>query len=722
MSAQALPPDDVAKLDSACARAMRLQLAGQLDLARQLYSDILQAYPGHAAANYCLGMLHVQSRRVVDGLPYLKAALQARLDVVDYWLGYLEALTLAGQTEAARNILALGLRQGIAGKAVDEFAERLAAPPATRRRKGATRPRNERDTRKLESTLLSLVERRDNPAALELARDLTEWFPNRGFGWKILGALMTLQGDREETLAILRNAVRLTPGDAEAHINLGLTLAQSHRTDEAEIHLLKAIDLDPTSSAAYFRLAMTYELQGRNADAEACLRRGRAMSQQARKVAGDDMLSYSHLLFIMSQNPAHDAGELYAEHVRFGQYVEGPLRSGWPQHANQRDAERRLKVGFVSGDLHDHSVGHFLEPILAHLATRSDLELLAYCTNLQEDPVNRRLRELFDTHTSVGTLQDAPLAARIIEDGIDVLIDLSGHTGFNRLPVFARKPAPVQVSWLGYPGTTGLAAMDYYLADPCWLPPGRFDSMFTERLVYLPDRWAFIPHPSAPATGPPPALSTGRLTFGSFHRLAKMNVETIRLWSQLLLAVPGSTLLMVGIRLGEEARLVGQFAAHGIPRERLELQERSTMERYLAFHNQVDIALDTLAYSGATTTMHSLSMGVPTLTLAGSTPQGRACAGILAHLELDSFIAIDADDFVAKGRYWAAHPADLAMLRPQLRSRLLQSPGGDPALIAQHVHQSLRHMWRRWCEGLPAESFHSTVAAPATALSTQVSQ
>ncbi len=334
------------------------------------------------------------------------------------------------------------------------------------------------------------------------------------------------------------------------------------------------------------------------------------------------------------------------------------------------------------------------------------MELHAYCTHVEQDALSRRLQALFKSCNPVEALSDSAFAGKIMDERIDVLIDLSGHTGHNRLPVFARKPAPVQISWLGYPGTTGLQAVDYYLADPQWLPPGRFDRLFTEKLAYLPDRWAFKPHAAAPAVGPLPALSAGRLTFGSFHRLGKINSATIRLWSQLLLALPQATLLVLGVPVdGPEKRLHDEFAAHGVQPDRLTFHGRCTMDVYLAFHNQVDIALDTLTYAGATTTMHSLSMGVPTLSVAGATSQARAGAGILANVGLDQFIAADAEDFVAKARYWAAHPTELAALRAGLRARLAQSPAGQPPLIAAHFASALRHMWRRWCAELPAESF-----------------
>ena len=455
---------------------------------------------------------------------------------------------------------------------------------------------------------------------------------------------------------------------------------------------------------------MTYELQGRYAEAEKSLREGRAIGLKSKNVAGDDELSYSHLLFIASHNPSIGPAELYAEHRQYGEAIEGPRRASWPRHANPREPERRLKVGFVSGDLHEHSVGQFLEPIVARLKTRPGLELHAYRTNPVEDALSRRLQSHFRSWTSVGAFTDDRLASKIQEDKIDVLIDLSGHTGHNRLPVFARKPAPVQVSWLGYPGTTGLGAMDYYLADRCWLPPGRFDGMFTEKLVYLPDRWAFRTHADAPAVGPLPALETGALTFGSFHRLGKINAATVELWSRLLLALPRSILRVAGIPVnGPQQALLDQFAAHGIGPERVTCHARSTMDVYLAFHNQVDIALDTLAYSGATTTMHSLSMGVPTLTVAGATPQARACAGILTNLGLEAFVAADAADFLDKARHWAGRLGELAELRRQLRARVQRSPGGQPEFIAAHLEAAMRHMWRGWCANLPPRVFDTSL-------------
>jgi predicted O-linked N-acetylglucosamine transferase (SPINDLY family) len=725
-------PEDSSKLDTACANAMQLQLAGRLDLAEQLYQAILQAAPQHAAANYCVGMLRVQSRRPEEGLPYLKTALQAQLDSPDYWLGYLEALSLLGRTAAARNILALGRRQGLAGAAVDDFERRLQAQlavtaepveavniaptraiakPAKRSKPTRRMLRDHgRELRRHETELLALVGQQKNADAVALARSMTERFPECGLGWKILGAFMPQDDSVDEAITVMRTAVRLLPRDAEAHVNLGISLARSKRPKEGEGFLRRAIELDPSLAAAHFRLAVAYELQGRYSEAEASLRRGRELGLNAMSVARDDELSYSHLLFFMGHNPAIGADELFAEHRRFGEHFESLLRPAWPRHGNSREPGRRLEVGLVSGDFYNHSVPKFLEPILRHLTTRPGIRLHAYYNGSREDDMTIRLRAHCQRWNLVSELSDTQLADRIVADGIDVLIDLSGHTGLNRLPVFARKPAPVQVSWLGYPGTTGLEAMDYYLADEHWLPPSRFARLFTEKLAYLPDRWAFELHPDIPPVGPLPALKTRHLTFGSFHRLGKITPAAIQLWSQLLLAQPQARMLLVGIPLdGEQKPLLESFAAQGIDVERLTLVDRCPVARYLELHNEVDIALDTQPYSGATTTMHSLSMGVPTLTVAGATSQARACAGILANIGLDGFTAGDASGLIEKSRYWADHLPVLAELRAGLRTRLQNSPGGQPGLIAGHLEAALRHMWKRWCAGLPPESFHSSL-------------
>jgi len=554
-----------------------------------------------------------------------------------------------------------------------------------------------------EPDLIAAVARGDLGEAQRVASALIERHPTRGLAWKVLGALLWAQGDRDEALAAMRNSVQLLPEDAEAHCNLGFTLTLLERFDEAERCFADAIRIDPRFSIAHYRLGMCHFVQGRVPEARASLEEGIAL--KCNYTPHDDAQNHSNLLFVMSHDPRVGALELTEEHRRFGDHIEAPLRSAWQAHTNDRKPERTLQIGFVSGDLYDHPVGRFVEPLLPQLAQAPDLRLHAYCSNSIDDEVSRVLKPCFHRFTSIDGLPDASFYEKLIEDRIDILIDLSGHTGHNRLPVFARKPAPVQVSWLGYPGTTGLTAMDYYIADAGWLPPGRFDQQFTEQLVYLPHRWAFAGHPDAGAASPLPALTNGHVTFGSFHRLGKISAATIKLWADLLTALPDTKLRVVGILAGQESLLRDRLIAAGVDDARLSVLGRLPMDRYLQAHAEVDIALDTLAFSGATTTMHSLWMGVPTLTIAGLTPQANACAGILAHVELLKFIGADAPGFIAAARYWATHIPELAALRSQLRARVQSSPGGNPALIAAHLRLSLRHMWRSWCQGKAAASF-----------------
>jgi predicted O-linked N-acetylglucosamine transferase (SPINDLY family) len=271
---------------------------------------------------------------------------------------------------------------------------------------------------------------------------------------------------------------------------------------------------------------------------------------------------------------------------------------------------------------------------------------------------------------------------------------------------------------MGYPGTTGLRAMDYYLADRYFLPPGEFDSQFTEKLVYLPASAPFLPDKSAPPVNALPALSKGYVTFGSFNRLTKLRPSVIALWSRLLRALPDARMVLGGMpQEGSYDALVEWFARKGIVRERLSFYARCDTAAYLALHHQVDMCLDTFPYTGGTTTNHALWMGVPTLTLAGHAPPGRQGAAMLGHVGLEAFVAEDAEDFQAKGLSWAGDLAALAAVRAGLRERCEQSPVRRPGAIAAGVESALRTMWQRWCAGLPAESFEvSTLgsASPST--------
>ena len=704
-------------VDELCARAVQLQISGAFDASEQIYRMILQAQPTHAAANHCLGLLLVHVRRAADSLPHLLVALNGNPEVPDYWLGYLESLLLLGELGQAKNTLALGRQHGLKGKAVEEFAKRLEAavnPEPTR----SSRRREIQHGRRDENALLGMIKKGRFVEGRALARSMTERYPDRGLSWKVLGALLWAQKDQDnaltrgDALTAMRTAVRLLPNDAEALRNLGAALNEASLFEEAETCLQRALSIDPTSISAHNDLGENHWLQGRPDEAEAFYRSALALAAGQPTTAFSDKLNTA-LLFTMSNNPRVDADSLFAEHCRVGEYLDGRGRGSRPRHLNNPDPQRRLQIGFVSGDLWNHSVARFIEPVLARLQNYPSVELHTYYNNGFQDTVTQRLRGYLKHWSAVHKLSDQQLAQQIIDDRIDILIDLSGHTALNRLRAFARKPAPIQASWIGYPGTTGMRAMDYYLCDRHFLPPGQFDKYFTEKLVYLPANAPFEAFQSAPPVNALPALASGRMTFGSFNRLSKVNAATVELWSQLLRAVPTADMLIAGMPPDfPRDQLIARFAAAGVARERIAFHPRCDMEPYLALHNRVDVCLDTFPYNGGTTTVHAIWMGVPTLTVVGPTPPGRQGAALLGRLDLDGFITTSPEDFVAKGRYWAENLAALAAVREQLRSRWQLSAARDPDVIVASLDQAFRHMWKRWCADMPAESFHSGAAGP----------
>ena len=514
-----------------------------------------------------------------------------------------------------------------------------------------------------------------------------------------LGTMLMSLGRRDEAEASYRRAIRANPNFAKAHSNLSIVQKEIGQLDEAMASCHRALEINPESAEIHLNLGNVLQDLWRLDEAVASYRR-------ALEIKPDFAPARSNLLFCLSHDETVGVQELFAEHRRFGEQFEADLRASWPQHGNSREPERCLQVGFVSADLYDHSVAFFIEPVLAHLASYPQLSLHAFYNNAIEDLVTGRLRKHLKHWHSIVGLPDEMVAQQVRDAGIDILIDLAGHTGANRLLTFARKPAPIQASWMGYPGTSGMQAMDYYIADRFFLPHEGFSGQFTEAFARLPANAPFLPFQGAPAVNALPALSNGHITFGSFNRAGKIRRSVVALWAQLLRALPNSRMLLAGMpATDKEGTLIEWFAQEGIERGRLSFHTRSDMAHYLGLHHQVDVCLDTFPYNGGTTTLHALWMGVPTLTLTGDTPASRTGACVLGHVGLDAFVAYDAEDFVHKGVSWADNLAALQDIRAEMRERFAKSAMSQPELIAESLQRALRIMWQRWCQGLPAESF-----------------
>ena len=742
-SSQALPSTEAPALDSVAQilqKAIALYQTGRSEISETLFRTILQTQAAHPEANYRLGLMAVEASQARAGLPHFALALQGCPTEQRYWLSYIDALIQAGESETARQFLALGRQHGLQGDAADVLAAQLAPAQGAAAlqvdKKGIP---SARDSNKL----ARLFRERRFHEAKTLATLLTRRFPGHGPGWHTLGLVAEAQGELAMALVSLQTAAQLCMADPQVHANLGRVLMSLGRLKEAELSCRKALDLAPGNVHAHIDLGNLQHELGRFAEAEASYRRalsidpnnglahsnmGRTAHAQGRFKEAEPSFRravqclpanaslHSNLLFCQCLNGSMDADALFAAHCQFSNRFEAPLRRLWPRHPNLRQPDRRLKIGFVSGDLRNHAAAFFIEPMFEALATDDRLDLYAYANHPQVDEVTQRLRRLVPHWQSVFALADRALADTIRSDGIDILVDLSGHSAFNRLLTFAHKPAPLQVGWMGYPGTTGLQAMDYYLGDQFLLPPGKYDHLFTEKLVHLPAYASFKPVVDAPPVNDLPALRKGFVTFGSFNRPNKISRDVIALWSALLRAEPEARMLLGGFPPeGQYDTVLTGFADEGIARERLHFYQKTNMLAYLDLHHQVDICLDTFPYNGGITTMHALWMGVPTLTLAGNTVAGRMGAGILGHVVLDQFVAEDAAAFVQQGLHWARQLPELASLRADLRERFSQSALGQPALAGAGLARALRIMWGRWCAGLPAAAFEVSAADPARA-------
>lgn len=513
-------------------------------------------------------------------------------------------------------------------------------------------------------------------------------------------ALDELQQPARAALAY-QEVLSRAPEYAEIHGNLGVVLARLGRYQEALVSLQQCVALRPDYARGHLQLANHLKDLGRFEDAIAEYEQAIACDPQDADLRSSRLFTAHYAV----EEPeaalaaAIDYGKLVAARAQ-------PFRQ-WP---NQPDPERLLRIGLVSGDFRQHPVGDFLDAVLhaVHADLASRIDLIGYANHDADDAMTRRLASACSTWRVVTALSDAALVDQIQQDRIDILIDLSGHTGFSRLPVFAWKAAPVQATWLGYFSTTGVAAIDYLIADPVTLPVAE-ERHFTETIWRLPHtRLCFTPSEASLAPGSLPALQKGHVTFGCFNHLSKMNDEVVRVWSAVLATIPGSILFLKSPPLGDAGirhQTSERFARHGVEPSQLRFEGLSSKAAYLEAYHQVDIALDPFPYPGGATTMEALWMGVPVMTLAGERFLARQGVGLLTNAGLAAWIADDTDDYIARCAAMASDLPALARLRSGLRQQLLASPVCDAGRFAGDLSEALRKMWRRWCrlQGQSAE-------------------
>jgi protein O-GlcNAc transferase len=506
--------------------------------------------------------------------------------------------------------------------------------------------------------------------------------------------LLRVEGRHEEAIAAARHAVDLAPNDARTHGQLGVVLRSVGHATEAIQACQRSIEIAPNTPGTYNNLAMLLKDQARMGEAIKCYRHSLEIDPANATV-------HSNLLFNLHYTEPHDAAAIFAEHRQWAR-LHGAAQTKIPSFAEvDRSSERRLRVGYVSADLKTHSVAFFLEPILA-ARDRSTFEVFCYSNGATADTTTARLRALSDAWRDIAGLDDEQAAALIRSDSIDILVDLAGHTKGNRLQLFTLKPAPVQVSYLGYPNTTGLATVDYRLTDERVDPLGQTEQFYTEKLVYLPYGFlCYQPPESCPDVTPLPMLQSGRVTFGSFNNLAKLSPTVIAHWAEILRAVPNSRLLLKSKALadsGTRQYLKLQFRERGVDASQLDMIGW-TKDRldHMGLYGEVDIALDTFPYHGVTTTCEALWMGVPVLTLAGRAHVSRVGVSLLSAAGMDEFVCDSPDQYILKAIGMAGDANRLADLRNGLRARLKVSPLTDARRISASIEVAYRGMWRRFC-------------------------
>jgi tetratricopeptide (TPR) repeat protein len=577
---------------------------------------------------------------------------------------------------------------------------------------------------------VELIETRREAEAEAAFRSILEENPRHAPTLRRLAFMCHQRGDNADAARLLARSLETEPDNAEAHCNLGLALAALGRRQEAEASYRRGLALKPGASDGHNNLGVLLEELGRYDEAEACYRRAvelaphlaqphnnlgvllkesgqlaASLSAHRRAIALNPDLPavHSNMLYTLNYDEAVPPQALFKVHQAWGQIPGVRLATEGSRFTNSPGPARRLRIGYVSGDFHHHSAAFFVEPLIeAH--ARAAVEVFLYANGIKSDAVTARLKTLADHFVSIHGLSDELAAARIRQDAIDILVDLSGHTSGNRMMLFARKPAPVQVSWLGYPNTTGLGAIDYRFTDAVADPPGAADALHTERLVRLERCFlCYRPPAQAGSVAPLPASSTGHVTFGSFNNFAKLSPRTVALWGRLLRELPNARLLLKAPQFkdrGTRERCAAAFAAAGIAAERLDVvPPLATTEEHLSLYGRVDVALDPLPYNGTASTAEALWMGAPVVTLRGDRHASRVGASMLTAIGLEQLVAATPNDYVAIATALARDLGGLEKLRAGLRERMRASPLCDGADFARRVEAAYRAMWRGWCEG-----------------------
>jgi protein O-GlcNAc transferase len=706
------------------------QRAGHLTRAIARYRRLLAQRPREIRLLANLASALRQSGDREGALGYLGAALRQDGAAPELWFNYGNLLRDLGRANEAEQAYrrALVLDPGLY-RAATNLANLLADLQRTdealdlHSRAIAAAPANLPSLRALARLH---YERSELAEAERCYREALALAPEHLDTLNALGVVLKDLGRREEAIACWREVLHRQPAYSTAHNNLGVLFRLMRRPLQAVEHLREAVRLGPRDAMAAANLAHALIdlgqigeaegiaraiLQREPANAEGHLMLGFALVYEGRveaavesfleahRFAPHSALVISNTLFASLYSGRRSAADILELHRNLAARITpaAPLRNQW---RNSREPERRLKVGYLSPDLRGHPVTTFFEPVLAQHDARA-FEIHCYSTTNAPDAATERLRARTAVWRDCHALTDARLAAQIEEDAIDILVDLAGHTAQNRAPVLRCKPAPVQVLYIGYPGTSGLPETDYLIADRHVCPP-QAERFYSERIVRLDGSfWCYCPPDNAPEPGVPPLARNGYVTFGSFNALQKMSDATVETWAQILRVVPDAHLMLKSLAFADQGTrraVQGRFAAAGIEPVRVEVLPPSDHTAFLAEYRRVDVALDPFPYNGGTTSCDALWMGVPLVTLAEERFCARMGLSILEHVGLPELVAHAVPDYVRIAVELARDQPRVTALRETLRPRMAASPLCDGARVARELEDAYRAMWRAWTE------------------------
>ncbi len=676
--------------------AVQQHKAGQLAEAEKLYRQILINNPNEPTALHLLGLLlAARDDQGIAGMELIRRAIAVKPDYVHAHYNLAELLRKTGRSDDAiasyRRAIALKSDFAEAHHGLGQAFEVSGQPDRaleSYRRALALRPQYPEACSNAAAVLMSQGKLEDAAAAFNQALALR---PDDPQTLNNLGVTLRQLGQTEQAVACYQKALAIRPNDPATLNNLGVALRELCQIEGAIAAHRQAVTLKPDYAEALGNLGADYAYGGLADDAILAMER-------AVECRPDDPGVHDTLLFFLHLNPKCDEQRIWREHVLWNERHALRLAKFIPAHRNDRSADRPLRVGYVSPDFRDHSVGYFIDPILRR-HNREQFHVFCYSCSSRCDSVTERMQSYGNTWRPIHALSDEQAAALIASDGIDILIDLAGHTAGNRLQFFARKPAPIQVTYLGYPNTTGLNSIDFRLTDVHADPPGIADSLHSEKLWRLPRiAWCYAPPADCPDTSPPPCLSNGIVTFGSFNALHKLTMSMIALWSTILSRLPTARLMLKNASLKDAAtarRIREAFMSHGISADRIDLLgvDCSHLE-HLRRYNQVDIALDSFPYNGTTTTCEALYMGVPVVSLVGTTHASRVGASLLTNLALEEFLAGSEEQYVDIAVRTAQNHRRLMELRDGMRRRMQASALMDEPGFVRELEMAYRQMWK----------------------------